>query len=125
MPVTALPNAPTPHKHVVKWPEYGIYGALVAGRVWDYQSTERLLSIGGREEELPNALVRNKAAFLSYSLLIPPVEFVATYWARKRGGKWRVAADVIDSLSAASSIATDIHNEGQIHQQERFNGWIK
>jgi hypothetical protein len=47
--------------------DYALYSGVVAYRIGDYITTEHALAHGGRELQLPSALVNCKPGFAAYS----------------------------------------------------------
>ncbi len=109
----SLPDAPmivrtaTVHHDFDRF-DYAIYAGVVGYRIGDYVTTERALSRGAVEGELPKSLVASKPAFLTYSLTMAAGEIAASVWLHKHGHPRLARA--ADTLSVASGVAVDVHN---------------
>ena len=88
-----------------------MYGGVVAYRVGDYFTTEHALAHGGKELELPSALVNRKPAFAVYSVGMAALEAKGSVYLHRHGHK--TLARIVDSVSVGDGVATDIWNARQ------------
>jgi hypothetical protein len=88
--------------------DYALYSGVIAYRVGNYITTERALAHGGRELQLPTALVICKPGFLAYSVGMAALEIDGSvYLHRHHHAK---LAKIVDALSVGDGVATDIRN---------------
>jgi hypothetical protein len=95
-------------KHNFNKLDLGIYGGVIAYRVGDYLTTERALSNGQHEIELPQSFVATKGGFAAYSLGMAGLEITSSVLLHKHGHA--KLARIVDSISIGAGTATDIHN---------------
>ena len=88
--------------------DYALYGGVVAYRVGDYFTTEHALAHGGKELELPSALVNCKSAFAVYSVGMAALEIQGSVYLHRHHHK--TLARIVDSVSVGDGVVTDIHN---------------
>jgi hypothetical protein len=104
----ALPVPVVQHQRNFNRYDIAIYEGILAYRVGDYLSTERALSHGGVEVELPQCFVATKSGFLTYSLGMGALEIAGSIYMHRHGH--RKLARIADTLSLAGGSATVINN---------------
>jgi hypothetical protein len=107
--------APQVKRHNFNRYDYAIYGGVVAYRLGDYFTTERVLATGGYEVELPKSFVETKAGFMAYSLGMAALEIGSSIYLHKHGHA--KLARFADALNIAAGGATDLHNVTQIRSK--------
>jgi hypothetical protein len=88
--------------------DYALYSGVVAYRIGDYITTEHALAHGGRELQLPSALVSCKPAFAAYSVGMAALEIDGSVYLHKHHHS--KLARIVDTLSVGSGAVTDIRN---------------
>jgi hypothetical protein len=88
--------------------DYALYSGVVAYRVGDYITTEHALANGGRELQLPSALVNCKPGFAAYSVGMAALEISGSVYLHRHGHK--TLARIVDAVSVGDGVVTDIRN---------------
>jgi len=91
--------------------DLALYSSIAGYRTFDYLSTRRVLSHGGRETELPQFVVDNNATFAAFEGLATAVEVGTSVWLIRHGHQ-RVAR-TFNSVSVSLGTRTVLHNYAQ------------
>jgi hypothetical protein len=88
--------------------DYALYRGVVAYRVGDYVTTEHALAHGGKELQLPSALVNCKPGFATYSVGMAALEIDGSVYLHKHHHS--KLARIVDAVSVGDGAVTDIRN---------------
>jgi hypothetical protein len=103
----AMISAPIPVRQQIKHShfnayDYSIYAGIVAYRAGDYLSTEKVLSLGGKEIELPQSFVATEPGFAVYSLGMAGMEIGGSVFLHRHGHA-RLAR-VADTIAVSTGV---------------------